>query len=54
MTQKTIIVTGGAGFIGSSVIRQYINDTQYTVINVDLLMKNQYGQYLINRAKEVR
>ena len=32
-----IIVTGGAGFIGSAVIRQYINDTQHDVINVDAL-----------------
>lgn len=34
---KTIIVTGGAGFIGSSVIRQYIAETQHTIINVDVL-----------------
>lgn len=32
-----IIVTGGAGFIGSAVIRQYINDTEHTVINLDAL-----------------
>ena len=34
---KTILVTGGAGFIGSSVIRHLINDTNFTVINVDKL-----------------
>jgi len=33
----TIIVTGGAGFIGSAVIRHLINDTDHTVINVDKL-----------------
>jgi len=33
----TILVTGGAGFIGSAVIRHLINDTQHTVINVDKL-----------------
>ena len=32
-----IIVTGGAGFIGSAVIRQYINNTEHEVINVDAL-----------------
>jgi len=34
---KTIIVTGGAGFIGSAVVRQFINDTDYNVVNVDKL-----------------
>jgi dTDP-glucose 4,6-dehydratase len=32
-----IIVTGGAGFIGSAVIRQYIAETEHTIINVDAL-----------------
>ena len=32
-----ILVTGGAGFIGSAVIRHVINDTQDSVINVDKL-----------------
>lgn len=32
-----IIVTGGAGFIGSAVIRQYINETGFEVINLDAL-----------------
>jgi nucleoside-diphosphate-sugar epimerase len=34
---KTIMVTGGAGFIGSAVIRHIIIDTQYKVVNVDKL-----------------
>ncbi len=34
---KTILVTGGAGFIGSAVIRQFINDTPHRVVNVDKL-----------------
>ena len=34
---KTILVTGGAGFIGSAVIRHLINDTAHKVINVDKL-----------------
>lgn len=32
-----ILVTGGAGFIGSAVIRNIINNTQDSVINVDCL-----------------
>jgi len=34
---KTILVTGGAGFIGSAVVRHLINNTEGTVINVDKL-----------------
>lgn len=32
-----IVVTGGAGFIGSAVIRHIMNDTQDSVINLDKL-----------------
>ena len=32
-----VLITGGAGFIGSAVIRQYINDTNHEVINLDAL-----------------
>ena len=34
---KKILVTGGAGFIGSTVIRHIINNTNHSVINVDKL-----------------
>ncbi|EPC9527359.1 NAD-dependent epimerase/dehydratase family protein, partial [Escherichia coli] len=30
-----ILVTGGAGFIGSAVVRYIINNTQDSVVNVD-------------------
>jgi len=32
-----ILVTGGAGFIGSAAVRHLINDTQHSVVNVDKL-----------------
>ena len=35
--KKTIFVTGGAGFIGSAVIRYILTKTEFTVINVDKL-----------------
>ncbi|MBN8413723.1 dTDP-glucose 4,6-dehydratase [Halomonas cupida] len=34
---KTFLVTGGAGFIGSAVVRELIANTSYRVINVDKL-----------------
>lgn len=37
MKTKNILVTGGAGFIGSAVVRHLINDTEYSVVNVDKL-----------------
>lgn len=34
---KRIIVTGGAGFIGSSLVRMIINETDHEVLNIDKL-----------------
>ena len=34
---KTLLITGGAGFIGSAVIRHLIAHTGHTVVNVDCL-----------------
>ena len=34
---KRILITGGYGFIGSALIRYIINQTQYSVINIDKL-----------------
>ena len=38
MSQRNIIITGGAGFIGSHVVRLFVNNyPQYNIINVDKL-----------------
>lgn len=37
MGERTIIVTGGAGFIGSATVRRLVNETRYRVVNVDKL-----------------
>ncbi len=35
--KKTILVTGGAGFIGSAVVRHIIKNTKHSIVNVDKL-----------------
>jgi dTDP-glucose 4,6-dehydratase len=37
MNSKKLLITGGAGFIGSAVIRHIINNTKHSVVNVDKL-----------------
>ena len=37
MNKIKILVTGGAGFIGSAVIRHIINNSQNEIINIDNL-----------------
>ena len=32
-----ILVTGGAGFIGSALVRHIIHETEHTIMNIDKL-----------------
>jgi len=34
---KKLLITGGAGFIGSAVIRHIINNSKNSVVNIDKL-----------------
>ena len=45
---KTLLITGGAGFIGSAVIRHLIAETDVSIINVDKLT---YAGNLMSLAK---
>lgn len=53
-TMRTILVTGGAGFIGSAVIRHLINDTEHHVINVDKLTYAGNLESLLSISDHVR
>lgn len=35
MERRKILITGGAGFIGSAVIRYIINSTNHSVVNIE-------------------
>ena len=37
MAHKTFLITGGAGFIGSAVVRELVHNSQHHVVNVDKL-----------------
>lgn len=38
---KTIIITGGAGFIGSQVLRRFVtNYPEYKIVNLDKITLN--------------
>lgn len=49
-----ILVTGGAGFIGSAVVRYIINNTQDSVINVDKLTYAGNLESLVSVEKDKR
>jgi dTDP-glucose 4,6-dehydratase len=48
---QTVLVTGGAGFIGSALVRHLIRDTDVQVVNVDKLT---YAANLDNLREEAR
>ncbi len=49
-----ILITGGAGFIGSALIRYLMNDTQHSVLNVDKLTYAGNLESLVSIAENSR
>ena len=49
-----ILITGGAGFIGSALIRYLMNDTQHNVLNVDKLTYAGNLESLVSIAENSR
>ncbi len=49
-----ILITGGAGFIGSAVIRYLINNTEHSVLNVDKLTYAGNLESLMTVAENIR
>ena len=47
-TSKTILITGGAGFIGSALIRHIIMKNEHRVVNVDKLSYSGNLQSLVS------
>ena len=49
MKKNTIIITGGAGFVGSNLITLFIKKTKFNIISIDNYssgsQKNHINQY---------
>jgi dTDP-D-glucose 4,6-dehydratase len=51
--QKTLLITGGAGFIGSHVVRLFVNQyPDYHIVNLDVLLL--LNQKIFNYYAEVQ
>ena len=49
MKKNIIIVTGGAGFIGSNLIKYLINKSNYKIISIDNYFTGTTKNHIINK-----
>ena len=52
---KTILVTGGAGFVGSNLIKLFLNKTNYKIVSVDNYTSGNKSNHITNsRVKYIK
>ena len=49
MTSKKIVITGGAGFVGSNLIKYFLENTKYKIISIDNYSSGDKKNHLKNK-----
>ena len=50
MKKNVIVVTGGAGFIGSNLIKKLVSKTKYNIISIDNYSSGTVKNHLKNNT----